>query len=78
MILEHVWNSSFEGLTNVVDVCISALRSKVDRDFPQKLIQTKRGIGYTFTCVTDFPRAAKGFGMDSESEIHSSRTVSQH
>ena len=42
MILEHVWNSSFEGLTNIVDVYISALRSKVDRDFPQKLIQTKR------------------------------------
>jgi two-component system, OmpR family, response regulator len=51
MILEHVWNSSFEGLTNVVDVYISALRSKVDRDFPQKLIQTNRGVGYTFTCV---------------------------
>jgi two-component system OmpR family response regulator len=49
MILEHVWNSSFEGLTNVVDVYISALRSKVDRDFPQKLIHTRRGIGYTFT-----------------------------
>ena len=49
MILEHVWNSSYEGLTNVVDVYISALRSKVDRDFPQKLIQTNRGIGYTFT-----------------------------
>ena len=51
MILEHVWNSSFEGLTNVVDVYISALRSKVDQGFPQKLIQTNRGIGYTFTCV---------------------------
>jgi two-component system, OmpR family, response regulator len=50
MILEHVWNSSFEGLTNVVDVYISALRCKVNRDFPQKLIQTNRGIGYTFTC----------------------------
>src|ERR1700678_4611747 len=55
MILEHVWNSSFEGLTNVVDVYISALRSKVDRDFPQKLIQTNRGIGYTFTCGSGFP-----------------------
>jgi DNA-binding winged helix-turn-helix (wHTH) protein len=51
MILEHVWNSSFEGLTNVVDVYISALRSKVDRGFPRKLIQTNRGVGYTFTCV---------------------------
>jgi two-component system, OmpR family, response regulator len=53
MILEHVWNSSFEGLTNVVDVSINALRNKVDRDFPQKLIQTNRGIGYTFTCRND-------------------------
>jgi two-component system OmpR family response regulator len=57
MILEHVWNSSFEGLTNVVDVYISALRSKVDRDFPQKLIQTNRGVGYTFTCVKSMPPA---------------------
>jgi two-component system OmpR family response regulator len=51
MILEHVWDSSFEGLTNVVDVYISALRSKVDRGFEPKLIQTNRGIGYTFTCL---------------------------
>jgi two-component system OmpR family response regulator len=59
MILEHVWNSSFEGLTDVVDVYISALRSKVDRDFPQKLIQTNRGIGYTFTCMNGFPPMSK-------------------
>jgi len=40
-------------------VYISALRSKVDRDFPQKLIQTKRGIGYTFTSArTNSLRAA--------------------
>jgi two-component system OmpR family response regulator len=51
MILEHVWHSSFEGLTNVVDVYLNALRNKVDRDFAQKLIQTNRGIGYTFTGV---------------------------
>jgi two-component system OmpR family response regulator len=63
MILEHVWNSSFEGLTNVVDVYISALRSKVDRDFPQKLIQTNRGIGYTFTCVTACPGASNGHSV---------------
>jgi DNA-binding response OmpR family regulator len=60
MILEHVWNSSFEGLTNVVDVYMSALRSKVDRDFPQKLIQTNRGIGYTFSCQTAFPPGTNG------------------
>jgi DNA-binding response OmpR family regulator len=58
MILEHVWNSSFEGLTNVVDVYISALRSKVDRDFPQKLIHTNRGIGYTLTSAAPFVQAA--------------------
>ena len=55
MILEHVWNSSFEGLTNVVDVYISSLRSKVDRDFPEKMILTNRGIGYTLTSVSGFP-----------------------
>jgi DNA-binding response OmpR family regulator len=55
MILEHVWNSSFEGLTNVVDVYISSLRNKVDDGFPQKLIQTKRGIGYTLTCMSASP-----------------------
>jgi DNA-binding response OmpR family regulator len=60
MILEHVWNSSFEGLTNVVDVYISALRSKVDRDFPQKLIQTNRGIGYTFNSAGPLPGAPNG------------------
>jgi DNA-binding response OmpR family regulator len=62
MILEHVWNSSFEGLTNVVDVYISALRSKVDRDFPQKLIQTNRGIGYTLTNGGALPPASNGLG----------------
>jgi DNA-binding response OmpR family regulator len=50
MIVEHVWKSSFEGLTNVVDVHINALRNKVDHGFAQKLIRTNRGIGYTFTC----------------------------
>jgi two-component system, OmpR family, response regulator len=55
MILEHVWNSSFEGLNNVVDVYISALRSKVDRDFSQKLIRTNRGIGYTLSSVDPMP-----------------------
>jgi len=46
MIVEHVWKSSFEGLTNVVDVYISALRSKLDQGFGQKLIHTARGVGY--------------------------------
>ena len=50
MILEQVWQSSFEGLTNVVDVYINALRNKLDRGFAHTLIQTNRGVGYTFAC----------------------------
>ncbi len=46
MILQHVWDYHFDPQTNVVDVLVSRLRSKVDRDFPQKLIHTLRGIGY--------------------------------
>ena len=44
----------------MVDVYISALRSKVDRDFPQKLIQTNRGVGYTFTCLNSMPQSYAG------------------
>jgi two-component system OmpR family response regulator len=69
MILEHVWNSTFEGLTNVVDVYINALRNKIDRDFTEKLIQTNRGIGYTFACASGLPppptdRARMGCELD--------------
>jgi two-component system OmpR family response regulator len=46
MILEHVWDYSFDPQTNVVDVLVHRLRSKVDKDFPTKLIQTLRGVGY--------------------------------
>jgi DNA-binding response OmpR family regulator len=46
MIIEHVWDESFEGLTNIVDVYVRHLRSKVDDSFPTKLIQTVRGVGY--------------------------------
>jgi two-component system OmpR family response regulator len=46
MILEHVWDFHFDPQTNVVDVLISRLRSKIDRDFPDKVIHTVRGIGY--------------------------------
>jgi two-component system, OmpR family, response regulator len=46
MIMEHVWNYSFDPRTNVVDVLVFRLRERVDRDFDTKLIQTVRGIGY--------------------------------
>jgi len=46
MILEHVWDYSFDPQTNVVDVLVHRLRTKVDKDFPKKLIHTIRGVGY--------------------------------
>jgi two-component system OmpR family response regulator len=46
MILEHVYDYSFDPQTNVIDVLVSRLRQKVDRDFPTKLIHTLRGVGY--------------------------------
>jgi len=47
MIVENVWDSSFDNFTNVVDVYINYLRNKIDRGFDQQLIQTVRGVGYT-------------------------------
>jgi two-component system, OmpR family, copper resistance phosphate regulon response regulator CusR len=54
MIVEHVWDESFEGLTNIVDVYVRHLRSKVDTGHPTKLIRTVRGVGYS---VSDEPEA---------------------
>ena len=57
MILNHVWDQSFEGVTNIVDVYVRYLRKKVDEPFPVKIIHTIRGVGY---CV-----------RESESDAHS-------
>ena len=46
MIMEHVWNYDFVPQTNVVEVRISKLRDKVDKNFEPKLIHTVRGAGY--------------------------------
>jgi two-component system OmpR family response regulator len=46
MILEHIWDYTFDPQTNVVDVLAHRLRAKVDKDFPVKLIHTIRGVGY--------------------------------
>lgn len=47
MIIEHVWDQSFQGLTNIVDVYVRHLRSKLDEAHPVKLIRTVRGVGYS-------------------------------
>ena len=49
MIIEHVWDESFQGLTNIVDVYVRHLRSKVDDPNPKKLIRTVRGVGYSIS-----------------------------
>jgi two-component system copper resistance phosphate regulon response regulator CusR len=46
MIVDHVWDQSFEGLTNIVDVYVRQLRTKIDEPFEQQLIRTVRGQGY--------------------------------
>jgi two-component system copper resistance phosphate regulon response regulator CusR len=46
MLFERVWNSRAEGLTNLVDVYVNYLRTKIDKDFETRLIQTVRGVGY--------------------------------
>ena len=53
MIIEHVWDQSFEGLTNIVDVYVRHLRAKVDDPFPLKLIRTVRGVGYGLGAAPD-------------------------
>ena len=46
MLLEYVWDYHFDPQTNVIDVHISRLRQKIDKDSPQKLIKTLRGTGF--------------------------------
>lgn len=47
MILDHVWDLTFDSLTNIVDVYINYLRRKIDDGQPLKLIRTVRGVGYS-------------------------------
>ena len=46
MLLENVWDYHFDPQTNVIDVHISRLRSKIDKGFSQPLLHTVRGAGY--------------------------------
>jgi two-component system OmpR family response regulator len=46
MLLEHVWDYHFDPQTNVIDVHVSRLRAKIDRDFDAPLLHTVRGAGY--------------------------------
>ena len=49
MIIEHVWDQSFDGATNIVDVYVRHLRNKIDEAHDRKLIRTVRGAGYAIS-----------------------------
>lgn len=53
MLLEHVWDYHFDPQTNVIDVHISRLRSKIDKGFAKPLLQTVRGAGYVVRDTND-------------------------
>jgi len=70
MIVEHVWDMDYDGLTNIVDVYIRHLRSKIDDKWPLKMIHTVRGIGY----MLDMPEAeaaSASLGQTGESPAQS-------
>ena len=68
MIVEHVWDMDYDGLTNIVDVYIRHLRSKIDDRFAQKLIQTVRGIGYMIEGPERQPGTPSGTPAEPVSE----------
>ena len=54
-IAEHVWDDSFDPMSNLIEVYIQRLRRKVDDGQPSKLIRTRRGAGYTIAGDDDAP-----------------------
>jgi two-component system, OmpR family, copper resistance phosphate regulon response regulator CusR len=59
MIIEHVWNLTFDTTTNVVDVYINYLRRKIDDGRSIKLIHTARGVGYALRAPAGVPAEAQ-------------------
>lgn len=46
-ILDHVWGYNFDSFSNVVDIYVHYLRNKIDKDFPEPMLRTVRGVGYS-------------------------------
>jgi len=59
MIIEHVWNLSFDTCTNVVDVYVNYLRRKVDDGYGKPLIHTIRGVGYELSARSEAEEPAR-------------------
>jgi len=55
MLLERVWDYAFDPQTNVIDVHVSRLRGKIDKDFDKPLLHTVRGAGYTLRDPAEAP-----------------------
>jgi len=62
MLLEGVWEYHFDPQTNVIDVQISRLRSKIDKDFAPALIHTVRGAGYVLSATPTYGPVARQAG----------------
>jgi two-component system copper resistance phosphate regulon response regulator CusR len=65
-LVDHVWNETFDRLTNIVDVYINYLRAKIDRGFSVQLIQTVYGVGYVMVAsAQSAPSHATPFLVDA-------------
>ena len=60
-IAEHVWDDSFDPMSNLIEVYIQRLRRKIDDGHQVKLIQTRRGAGYTLGADAGDPRCLTPF-----------------
>jgi heavy metal response regulator len=69
MIVEHVWDMDYDGLTNIVDVYIRHLRSKIDDRFPTKMIHTVRGIGYMLDATEKAESGSSGRQPDANTSV---------
>lgn len=63
MVVEHVWNLGFEGLTNIVDVYVNYLRAKIDDGFDKPLIHTAHGIGYVLASPAEYKLSSSFSGL---------------
>lgn len=54
-IAEHVWNEDFDPASNLIDVTLHHLRSRIDRGFPDRLLHTVRGVGYVLRAPKPSP-----------------------
>lgn len=60
VIADQVWEMNFESDTNVVEVAIRRLRTKMDDPYPIKLLHTVRGVGYVLESAIDLLAPAAG------------------